>query len=110
MAFRASRTSSSLNGLMIAVMSFIDPPSAAERNVERMSRRPYEGSHRGAQSSVMPILAFHDKSLNAWPNLHLAREAANKRKDFKCVDCYNKHHLHFFCTLAAQSDSTCTAP
>src|SRR3982074_1195554 len=56
----------------------------------------------------MPILALHDKSLNAWPNLHLARDAANKRKDFRYVKCHNKYHLHFICTLTAQSDSTRT--
>src|SRR5258708_39288449 len=68
------------------------------------------GVHRGAQSSAMPILAFHDKSLNAWPNLHLARDAAKRSKDFKYVNCHNKYHLHFFCTLVAQSNGTRTVP
>jgi hypothetical protein len=68
------------------------------------------GGHREAQSSTVPILAFQDKSLNAWPNLHLARDARNKRKDFKYVNCHNKYHLHFFCTLVAQSNSTRTVP
>jgi hypothetical protein len=68
------------------------------------------GGHREALSSVMPILAFRDKSLNAWQNLYLAETQRNKRKDFKCVSCHNKYHLHFFCTLAAQSNSIRAVP